>query len=101
DQFLRSGVASAGEAHRAARDVPTFTPREREVLRFIAAGHSNKTIASDLGMSERTVARHITNIYAKIGAHSKAAATAYAIRHKLTQDEWPGLRATPPAVSES
>jgi DNA-binding NarL/FixJ family response regulator len=54
-----------------------------QVLRLIAAGRSNREIADDLVLSERTVARHVTNIYTKIEAHSKAEATAYAFRHDL------------------
>jgi DNA-binding NarL/FixJ family response regulator len=60
-----------------------LTPREVQVLRLIAAGRSNREIAEDLTLSERTVARHVTNIYTKVGVHSKAEATAYAFRHDL------------------
>jgi DNA-binding CsgD family transcriptional regulator len=60
-----------------------LTPREVEVLRLIAAGRSNRQIAEQLVLSERTVARHITNIYGKTGANSRADATAYAFRHGL------------------
>jgi DNA-binding NarL/FixJ family response regulator len=55
-----------------------LTPRECEVLRMIAAGRTNKQISTELVLSERTVARHITNIYAKIGVQSKAQAAVYA-----------------------
>jgi class 3 adenylate cyclase/DNA-binding CsgD family transcriptional regulator len=61
-----------------------LTAREVEVLRLIAAGRTNAEISRALVLSERTVARHITNIYGKIGARSKADATAYAIHHGLT-----------------
>jgi pimeloyl-ACP methyl ester carboxylesterase/DNA-binding CsgD family transcriptional regulator len=85
DGFLRDRVEPSTDPTRTAADQgAALTPREREVLRLIATGRSNKAIASALDMSERTVARHITNIYAKIGAHTKAAATVYAIRHGLT-----------------
>jgi pimeloyl-ACP methyl ester carboxylesterase/DNA-binding CsgD family transcriptional regulator len=60
-----------------------LTPREREVLRLIACGKSNQQIADELVLSVRTVERHITNLYEKIGAHGKASATAYALRHRL------------------
>ncbi len=63
-----------------------LTTREVEVLRLVAAGRTNREIATELVLSLRTVARHITNIYGKIGARGKADATAYAIRHNLTQD---------------
>jgi DNA-binding NarL/FixJ family response regulator len=51
------------------------------VLRLIARGKSNQQIADALVLSLRTVERHITNLYGKIGAHGKADATAYALRH--------------------
>ena len=57
--------------------------REVEVLRLIAAGNSNREIADELVLSVRTVERHITNLYGKIGARGKADATAYALRHAL------------------
>jgi pimeloyl-ACP methyl ester carboxylesterase/DNA-binding CsgD family transcriptional regulator len=60
-----------------------LSARETEVLRLIAAGRSNQQIADELVLSLRTVERHITNLYGKIGAHGKADATAYALRHGL------------------
>jgi len=60
-----------------------LTPREIEVLGLIAAGRSNREIATELVLSERTVARHVTNIYGKTGAGSRAEATAYAFKHGL------------------
>ncbi|HSE65441.1 MAG TPA: response regulator transcription factor, partial [Gemmatimonadales bacterium] len=60
-----------------------LTLREVEVLREIAAGKSNRKIARDLGISEKTVARHVSNIFAKLGLSSRAAATAYAYQHHL------------------
>lgn len=61
-----------------------LTPRELEVLRLLATGCTNADIAARLVISERTVARHITNIYGKIDARSKVEAAAYAFRHDLT-----------------
>jgi DNA-binding NarL/FixJ family response regulator len=61
-----------------------LTEREVEVLRLIANGMSNQEIARELTLSLRTVERHISNIYQKIGATGKVAratATAYALRH--------------------
>lgn len=60
-----------------------LTPREVDVLQLVAAGRSNKEIAAALSISEPTVERHITNLYAKIGARSRADATAYALRKGL------------------
>lgn len=60
-----------------------LTSREIDVLRLIATGHSNKQIAMTLGLSVRTIERHITNLYGKIDAQNKADATVYALRHHL------------------
>jgi len=60
-----------------------LTAREREVLRLVASGRSNREIAHELVLSVRTVERHINNLYAKIGAHNKVDAAAYAFRHGL------------------
>lgn len=60
-----------------------LTPREAEVLRLVAAGKTNRGIALDLFLSEKTVARHLSNIYAKLGISSRSAATAFAYQHDL------------------
>ena len=67
------------------RAVPAagLTPRELEVLRLVAAGWTNKAIASELVLSERTVERHVSNILAKLGVSSRAGATAHAYEHDL------------------
>jgi DNA-binding CsgD family transcriptional regulator len=66
----------AGPAHG-------LSAREIEVLRLVAAGKSNREIASTLVISEHTVARHVQNIYAKLGLSSRSAATAFAFEHEL------------------
>ena len=60
-----------------------LTAREVEVLRLVASGKTNRAIAKELGLSEKTVARHVHNILTKIGVPSRAAATAYAYEHGL------------------
>jgi DNA-binding CsgD family transcriptional regulator len=64
-------------------DACGLTPRELQVLRLVTAGDTNKAIAADLVLSERTVDRHVSNIFAKLGVSSRAAATAYAYKHQL------------------
>jgi DNA-binding NarL/FixJ family response regulator len=60
-----------------------LTPREVEVLRLVAEGKSNRDIAGDLVLSEKTVARHLANIFVKLDVSSRTAATAYAFHHDL------------------
>jgi DNA-binding NarL/FixJ family response regulator len=60
-----------------------LTPRELQVLRLVAAGQTNKAIAAELILSQRTVDRHMSNIFIKLGVSSRAAATAYAYEHQL------------------
>jgi pimeloyl-ACP methyl ester carboxylesterase/DNA-binding CsgD family transcriptional regulator len=85
DSYLRWGADTARAVPpEDGRGPPSLTPREAEILRLVAAGRTNREISAELVLSLRTVARHITNMYGKIGARSKADATAYAFRHNLT-----------------
>jgi DNA-binding CsgD family transcriptional regulator len=59
--------------------------RESEVLALVAAGKTNRAIATELFISEKTVARHVSNIFAKLGLSSRAEATAYAYKHGLVR----------------
>jgi DNA-binding CsgD family transcriptional regulator/tetratricopeptide (TPR) repeat protein len=60
-----------------------LTAREVEVLRLVASGMTNRAIATELFLSEKTVGRHLSNIFTKLDVTSRAAATAYAYRHQL------------------
>ena len=60
-----------------------LTARELEVLTLVATGRTNRAIADDLFISEKTVARHVSNIFVKLGLSSRSAATAYAYEHDL------------------
>jgi DNA-binding CsgD family transcriptional regulator len=71
------------EASTAARSPDGLTSREVEVVRLAAAGLSNREIAVRLFLSDKTVARHLSNVYTKLGISSRAAATAYAYDHGL------------------
>ncbi|CAH0228824.1 Transcriptional regulatory protein LiaR [Arthrobacter sp. Bi26] len=62
-----------------------LTVREREVLRLVASGQTNRAIAADLFLSERTVARHVSNIFTKLDLSSRSQATAFAYEHGLIQ----------------
>jgi DNA-binding CsgD family transcriptional regulator len=60
-----------------------LSPRELEVLRHLAGGRTNRDIAEELGISERTVDRHVSNLYTKLDVSTRAAATAWAYEHGL------------------
>ena len=60
-----------------------LTARELEVLRLVATGMTNQRIADDLVLAVRTVDRHVSNIFTKLGVSSRSAATAYAYQHQL------------------
>ena len=62
-----------------------LSPREVEVLRLVTQGKSNREIAEELVISERTVANHIASIFNKTGVENRAAAAAFAIRHELAE----------------
>jgi DNA-binding NarL/FixJ family response regulator len=62
-----------------------LTGREVQVLRLVATGRTNRAIATELGLSEKTVARHLSNIFTKLGLSSRAAATAYAYQQGLVE----------------
>jgi ATP/maltotriose-dependent transcriptional regulator MalT len=79
-------AATRGRAVNAP-DLAGLTPRELDVLRLLGAGKSNLQIAAELVLSVRTVERHVSTIYEKIGARGKvarSAATAYALSHGLS-----------------
>ena len=62
-----------------------LSTRENEVLMLVAAGKTNRAIASELFVSEKTVARHVSNIFTKLNFSSRSEATAYAYRHGLVR----------------
>jgi ATP/maltotriose-dependent transcriptional regulator MalT len=78
----QSDLAALAPVDGAARGHP-LTPRECEVLTLVAQGNTNRGIATILFLSEKTVARHLSNIFTKIDVSSRAAATAYAYEHGL------------------
>jgi predicted ATPase/DNA-binding NarL/FixJ family response regulator len=91
DPGSTGALEPGGSAEIPTKRPPTYpddlTEREVEVLRLIAAGKSNQEISAELVLSLRTVERHISNIYVKIGASgriARATATAYALRQGLT-----------------
>ena len=86
--FERLGAAPdlqrlAGLDGAATAPTGDLTDREVEVLRLVATGRTNREIAETLVISTHTVARHLQNIFLKLGLSSRAAATAYAYEHHL------------------
>jgi DNA-binding CsgD family transcriptional regulator len=85
--FSELGAApAAAEVSRLMQPAATpggLTAREVEVLRLVASGRSNTEIATELFLSEKTVARHLSNIFGKIDVSSRTAAAAFAFEHRL------------------
>lgn len=86
--FLELGAALAvvevDALSRQNAEAPSpLTSRELEVLRLVAAGKSNRVIAAELYLSEKTVARHVSNIFTKLDLSSRSAATAFAYQNQL------------------
>jgi DNA-binding NarL/FixJ family response regulator len=79
----RPAVAQVDALFRASARPGGLTAREVQVLALVASGRTNKAIAAALGLSVKTVARHLSNIFAKLELPSRAAATAYAFQHDL------------------
>ncbi len=80
----RPDAARLAKIAASERPAAGLTDRELQVLRLVATGRTNRVIADDLGLSEKTVARHVSNIFNKLNVSSRAAATAYAFEHRLT-----------------
>lgn len=86
--FERLGASADADRVAALLDGPPALPndltsRECEVLRLVASGHTNRQIATELVLSEHTVARHLSNIFTKVGVSSRTAAAAFAFKHDL------------------
>jgi two-component system NarL family response regulator len=70
----------AGESRSPEEQTPELTPREEAVLRLIARGADNVQIGAELSISPHTVKQHVTNIFEKLGVHSRVQAAVYAVR---------------------
>jgi DNA-binding CsgD family transcriptional regulator len=80
-QAIEVGLRSGGTTAPAAGH--GLSERELQVLRLVATGKTNKAVARELALSEKTIDRHVSNIFAKLGVSARAAATAFAYEHKL------------------
>jgi DNA-binding CsgD family transcriptional regulator len=80
---LTAGLVATVGSQDAVDLAPRLSAREREVLGHVAAGKTNKEIATDLLISEHTVGRHLENIFTKLDVTSRAGATAWAYEHHI------------------
>jgi DNA-binding NarL/FixJ family response regulator len=80
-ELLRFAGAHKDEEHEAQQAIAHLTPREREILQLLAEGLDSHGIAERLYISLRTERNHMTNILAKLGAHSRLQALVFAVRH--------------------
>jgi len=71
------------DAERRRHPVPRLTPRQKNLLRLVAAGHTNTQIARRLGISEGTVRTHLENIYERLGVSSRTAAVTRAFPDRV------------------
>ncbi|MHB8689772.1 MAG: HD domain-containing phosphohydrolase [Solirubrobacteraceae bacterium] len=83
DAALAVAGHPARPRHRAQHWPAGLSDREVEVLRLIARGSTNRQVAALLFLSEKTVGRHVENVYAKLGVSSRAAAALFAMEHQL------------------
>jgi DNA-binding CsgD family transcriptional regulator len=93
DARRAAGLVGRGQAVALSGGL---TEREAEVLRLVAAGKTNKEVAVDLHLSHKTVARHLSNIFTKLGVRSRAAATSFAVEHGITAGHPGGAATTSP-----
>jgi DNA-binding NarL/FixJ family response regulator len=87
EQAVAEAMADPASVDASPSSEPSLaaglTAREREVLRLLAEGQSDREIADALSISSRTVSGHVTHLLGKLGVDSRTAAVAYALRHRL------------------
>lgn len=84
-RYVSPLIARKLSSDKVGADADKLTPREREVLRLIALGHTSVEIARKLGLSPRTIETHRARIHRKLGLQTRAELVHYALRHELLQ----------------
>ena len=83
-QALVARIRHGGERAESAGATPSLTNREREILSLVVAGAANKAIARRLGISEKTVKGHLTNVFTRLGVSDRTQAALWAERNGIT-----------------
>jgi len=86
DGHLIFAPEAAGALARGESSVIALTAREQGVLALIAGGRSNREIARELGVSEKTIKTHVSNLLMKLGVHDRTQAALYAVRNGLVDN---------------
>ena len=81
-EALAEGLGLRGSGGRS-QGTDVLSPREAQILRLIARGLTNRTIAREIGVAPRTADQHVHNIFIKVGIRSRAEAVRYAVEHEL------------------
>lgn len=85
--FIERATASARKMQFQQHD-DKISGREREVLRLLVAGHSNREIGEELGILERTVKAHVAQLMRKVGVHNRIALSVHAVSHSLLSSDY-------------
>lgn len=83
---LIDGYRDRDRTLESPSEQPVLTARQRQVLALIADGHTSQRVAERLGLSARTVDRHVENMMRRLGIHSRVELVAHALRHGLIKD---------------
>ena len=94
DSVAQLAAALAPGLGPAALSPSTLTQRQRQVLALVAGGLPGKQVARQLGISEKTVERHKTRIFARLGVPNQTAAVSITLRHELTENHQWNLSST-------
>ena len=82
-RFVAGHLLKIDDVAATTSELEDLTPREREVVTLIARGYKYREVSEQLGISQKTLETHMKNVFDKLGVSSRAAATAWACRHRL------------------